>query len=54
MFSTREHLAKRTGPFGIGRASYLQSLVGEFQDTESEDSKEQVCFLIEKWVTVHV
>lgn len=42
MFSTHEYLEKRTGPFGIGRESYLQSLVTEFQDTDSDDSKLQV------------
>ena len=43
MFSTQEYLDKKTGPHGVlGRLSYLQSLVSEFQDTDSEDSKEQV------------
>lgn len=42
MFATKESLKRRTGPFGIGRLSYLQSLVNEFQDTESQDSKLQV------------
>jgi hypothetical protein len=35
MFSTKEQLDKKTGPYGIGRLSYLQSLVTEFQDTNS-------------------
>ena len=35
MFSTKEQLLKRTGPHGIGRFSFLQSLVTEFQDTDS-------------------
>lgn len=35
MFSTKEQLDKRTGPYGIGRLSYLQSLVTEYQDTNS-------------------
>lgn len=42
MFSTQEYLNKKTGPYGIGRFSYLQSLVTEFQDTDSDDAKEQV------------
>lgn len=36
MFSTKEQLEKKTGPYGIGRLSYLQSLVTEFQDTNSQ------------------
>ena len=36
MFSSKEHLERKTGPYGIGRFSYLQSLVTEFQDTDSE------------------
>ena len=35
MFSSKEQLDKKTGPYGIGRLSYLQSLVTEFQDTNS-------------------
>ncbi|XP_071145640.1 armadillo repeat-containing protein 7-like [Mytilus edulis] len=42
MFSTKEQLDKRTGPYGIGRLSYLQSLVTEYQDTNSLESKQQV------------
>ncbi|KAK6989661.1 armadillo repeat-containing protein 7 [Biomphalaria glabrata] len=42
MFSTKEYLEKKTGPYGVGRLSYLQSLVTEFQDTSSDESKEQV------------
>ncbi|KAK2147721.1 hypothetical protein LSH36_539g01000 [Paralvinella palmiformis] len=42
MFSTQEYLDKKTGPYGIGRFSYLQSLVTEFQDTDSEEAKLQV------------
>lgn len=42
MFSTREYLAKKTGPNGVGRASYLQSLVSEYQDTDSDEAKQQV------------
>ena len=36
MLSTREQLEKRTGPYGVGRLSFLQSLVTEFQDTTSD------------------
>ena len=42
MFSSRQQLAKRTGPDGVGRLSFLQSLVTEFQDTTSEEAKVQV------------
>ena len=42
MFTTQEYLDKKTGVDGIGRLSYLQSLVTEFQDTSEEESKEQV------------
>ncbi|CAL1530339.1 unnamed protein product [Lymnaea stagnalis] len=42
MFSSKEYLDRKTGPYGIGRLSYLQSLVTEFQDTTDEDAKEQV------------
>ena len=42
MFSSKQQLAKRTGPHGIGRFSFLQSLVTEFQDTDSEEAKTQV------------
>lgn len=42
MFSTKGYLEKKTGPYGIGRFSYLQSLVTEYQDTDSADSKCQV------------
>ena len=33
MFSSKSYLEKKTGPYGIGRLSYLQSLVVEYQDT---------------------
>ena len=36
MFSSQEYLDKKTGPYGIGRLSYLQQLVNEFQDTSSK------------------
>ena len=42
MFSAYEYLRKKTGPYGIGRFSYLQSLVTEFQETTSQEAKEQV------------
>ncbi|XP_064606060.1 armadillo repeat-containing protein 7-like [Liolophura sinensis] len=42
MFSTKEYLQKKTGPYGIGRLSFLQSLVTEFQDSSSDDAKHQV------------
>lgn len=42
MFSSKDYLERKTGPYGIGRFSYLQSLVTEFQDTDSDEAKEQV------------
>ncbi|XP_067932301.1 armadillo repeat-containing protein 7-like isoform X1 [Watersipora subatra] len=42
MFSSKQRLAKRTGQYGIGRLSYLQSLVQEFQSTESSNSKREI------------
>jgi len=36
MFSTKEYIAKKTGPFGVGRLQFLQELVDEFQSTDSE------------------
>ena len=36
MFSTKEKLDKKTGTFGVGRLNFLQSLVTEFQDTDSQ------------------
>ncbi|KAK3783324.1 hypothetical protein RRG08_044333 [Elysia crispata] len=44
MFSTREYLEKKTGPYGVGRLSYLQSLVTEFQESAESDNetKEQI------------
>ncbi|KAL3869067.1 hypothetical protein ACJMK2_041794 [Sinanodonta woodiana] len=41
MFSSKEQLEKRTGPYGIGRFSYLQSLVTEYQDTTSDEAKKE-------------
>ncbi len=48
MFSSREYLEKKTGPYGVGRFSYLQSLVTEFQDTDSAGkcSETQFNFLL--------
>ncbi|KAK7476080.1 hypothetical protein BaRGS_00015840 [Batillaria attramentaria] len=42
MFSTQEYLDRKTGPDGIGRFSFLQSLVTEYQDTQEEECKQQV------------
>ncbi|KAK3089130.1 hypothetical protein FSP39_001074 [Pinctada imbricata] len=42
MLSTKEQLAKKTGPYGVGRFSYLQSLVTEFQDTTTDEAKLEV------------
>ncbi|KAJ9591448.1 hypothetical protein L9F63_002054 [Diploptera punctata] len=42
MFSKPDQLIKRTGKKGVGRYDYLQLLVTEFQDTKSEEAKEQV------------
>ncbi|KAF6025784.1 ARMC7 [Bugula neritina] len=42
MFSTKQHLIKRTGACGIGRFNYLQSLIEEFQTTELSSSKREI------------
>jgi len=42
MFTSQEYLDRKTGPHGIGRLNYLQSLVTEFQDTTEEEAKEQI------------
>ncbi len=43
MFSTWESLQRRTGPYGIGRFSYLQALVTEYQEpTTSAAAKLEV------------
>ena len=34
MFTSRAKHEKKTGTYGIGRLSYLQSLVNEYQTTE--------------------
>jgi len=42
MFTSQEYIDRKTGPHGIGRLNYLQSLVTEFQDTTEEEAKEQI------------
>lgn len=43
MFSTWAYLQKKTGPYGIGRFNYLQSLVTEYQEpTTRQEAKQQV------------
>ncbi|XP_046568982.1 armadillo repeat-containing protein 7-like [Haliotis rubra] len=42
MFSSQEYLDRKTGPYGIGRFSYLQSLVTEYQDIDDQEAKQQV------------
>ena len=42
MFSSKAQIAKKTGKFGVGRFSFLQSWVTEFQDSTSQDVKLQV------------
>lgn len=42
MFSSKEYLEKKTGPWGVGRFRYLQALVTEFQDTSKQEHKLQV------------
>ena len=42
MFSSKSYLDKKTGPYGIGRFSYLQSLVNEYQNTDSIEAKKQI------------
>eukprot|EP00106_Octopus_bimaculoides_P011449 XP_014778891.1 PREDICTED: armadillo repeat-containing protein 7-like [Octopus bimaculoides] len=42
MFSSEEYLRKKTGEYGIGRLSYLQSLVTEFEETTSDDAKKEI------------
>ena len=32
-YSSKSYIEKKTGPHGIGRLKYLQTLVTEFQDT---------------------
>ncbi|XP_029653512.1 armadillo repeat-containing protein 7 [Octopus sinensis] len=42
MFSSEEYLRKKTGEYGVGRLSYLQSLVTEFEETTSDDAKKEI------------
>ncbi|KAL4236085.1 Armadillo repeat-containing protein 7 [Mactra antiquata] len=42
MFSSKSYLERKTGPYGVGRLSYLQSLVNEYQNTDSSDAKTQI------------
>ncbi|XP_060555624.1 armadillo repeat-containing protein 7-like [Ruditapes philippinarum] len=42
MFSSKSYLEKKTGPYGIGRFSYLQSLVNEYQNTDDIEAKKQI------------
>lgn len=42
MFSTRSSLKRRAGCSGTDRFQYLQSLVSEFQDTDSYEAREQI------------
>lgn len=42
MFQSKNYLEKHTGRFGSERASYLQMLVTEFQDTANGEFKEQI------------
>uniref|UniRef100_T1JBB6 Armadillo repeat-containing domain-containing protein n=1 Tax=Strigamia maritima TaxID=126957 RepID=T1JBB6_STRMM len=42
MFSSNKHLQKRTKSDDAGRFEYLQSLLTEFQDTDSEDARVQI------------
>lgn len=42
MFCSPSYLEKKTGPYGIGRFSYLQSLVNEYQNTDDLEAKKQI------------
>lgn len=42
MFSSKSYLEKKTGPYGVGRFSYLQQLVTEYQNTDDCETKQQV------------
>ena len=42
MFSTREYLDKKTGPYGIPRDSFLKLLVDEYRTTSSVSAKQEV------------
>lgn len=42
MFSSKSYLERKTGPYGIGRFSFLQSLVNEYQTSDSVEAKMQI------------
>eukprot|EP00002_Diphylleia_rotans_P040777 TRINITY_DN9754_c0_g1_i1.p1 TRINITY_DN9754_c0_g1~~TRINITY_DN9754_c0_g1_i1.p1 ORF type:complete len:182 (-),score=42.03 TRINITY_DN9754_c0_g1_i1:160-705(-) len=42
MLRTKEQLIERQGKYGTPRFDYLQRLVTEFQETEKQESKEQI------------
>ncbi|XP_064626158.1 armadillo repeat-containing protein 7-like [Lineus longissimus] len=42
MFSSKEHLDKKTGSFGIGRFSFLRSLKDEYEECRDLDARKQV------------
>ena len=48
MFSSKSYLEKKTGPYGIGRLSYLQSLVVEYQDTTDLGKYRPIAQLVER------
>lgn len=41
MFSTKQHLIKKTGPDGVGRYSYLKQLITEYTTTRSLEARRQ-------------
>ncbi|XP_044746505.1 armadillo repeat-containing protein 7 [Coccinella septempunctata] len=41
MFSTKEHLLKKTGPDGVGRYEFLKELITEYTTTRSLEAKKQ-------------
>lgn len=41
MFQSKQYLEKHTGRYGSERASYLQMLVTEFQDTANDGNKKR-------------
>lgn len=42
MFSSKSYLQRKTGPYGVGRFSYMQSLVNEYQTSDDMEAKIQV------------
>jgi len=42
MFTSRARHEKKTGAYGIGRLSYLQSLVNEYQSSELSSSRREI------------